>query len=324
MRIPVTILTGFLGSGKTSLLRSALADPRMDETAVIINEIGDVGLDHLLVGKLDDDAVLLKSGCLCCSLKTDFIETLTLMYHRRESGKFPPFKRVIVETTGLADPVPLLRVLMSSEPVNHWFSIKGVISTVDLMINLNVKDDREERIRQIALADTLVLTKNDLVAKGRQFKFRQALSKLNPRARVILNSDTDRLFEVLLNEERYPVVSNLFHNNALQTFLPLNEKTVHTQVTTYSLFIDPPLAWSGIIQFFRAVVRMYGTQILRIKGLLNILESEKPVVVHGVETYFFPEAYLDEWPDNDRRSRLVFIVEGLEEERILECLNKYV
>ncbi|NIF28943.1 GTP-binding protein [Pantoea sp. Tr-811] len=318
-RLPVTLLTGFLGSGKTSLLHKALADPRMTRTAVIINEVGEVGLDHLLLGRLDEDAMLLKSGCLCCSLKNDFTDTLISLYQRRASGQFPPFERVVVETTGLADPVPLLRLLLSQEPVNSWFSVRSVITTVDTLIPLSPDDARPERFRQIALADHLVLTKTDLASAAQVSAVAQASRQINPRAQYIEDGGEDAVMSALLDDERYPVVNTVFRRWPTPALAPVESS--HGGVNTCSLQLDQPLPWGELVRFFQLLARTYGKRLLRLKGLLDVEGAARPVVVHGVEHYLFPETYLDAWPDEDRRSRLVFIGENLDREYIEEMFN---
>jgi G3E family GTPase len=325
-RFPVTLLTGFLGSGKTSLLQAALADPRMAKTAVIINEVGEVGLDHLLLGKLDDDAILLKSGCLCCSLKNGFSETLQSLRNRRENGQYPPFERVIVETTGLADPVPLLKMLLGQEPVNSWYSVRGVVTTLDTLIRLDTASSRTERIRQLALADHIILTKTDLSTAEQIQDVRAHACEINGRAQYLDNSDSEAVMRVLLDPIRYPVVGSVFRGvePATRILGPLHASaTAHEAVGTFAIYADEPLHWDRLVRFFRELAKAYGSRLLRLKGLVNIADCVQPVVVHGVEQFLFPERYLDGWPDSDHRTRLVFIAENIDPEQIDQLFKRY-
>ncbi|SDB10704.1 CobW/HypB/UreG, nucleotide-binding domain [Pseudomonas sp. NFACC23-1] len=199
-RIPVTLLTGFLGSGKTTLLRELLADTRMARTAVIINEIGEVGLDHLLVGTLDDDAVLLKSGCVCCTMKSEFGDTLKSLFNRRESGVLPNFNRVIVETTGLADPVPLVKLLLGDEGLVSRFRLQAVVTTVDCQIGALEHRPRVERDRQIGIADHLVLTKTDLVSTDTLVGITKKLRELYPDKPITNGRVQQDIFSLLLEK----------------------------------------------------------------------------------------------------------------------------
>ncbi|MEP9317709.1 GTP-binding protein [Pseudomonas sp. LABIM340] len=325
-RLPVTLLTGFLGSGKTTLLQKVLADPRMARTAVIINEMGEVGIDHLLVGKLDDDTMLLKSGCLCCGLKTDFTDSLLSLYHRRQTGQYPSFDRVIVETTGMADPVPLLRLLMTHEPINSWYSVRGVVTTLDTLLPLDPKSARVERQRQISLADHIVLTKTDLASRDQVQSVQAAAQGLNSRANYVVGGDEDAVMRALLQEDRYPVVRNLYRGpqERVSVLGRTPSEVSHSRVGSFCLYADGPLPWSGLVSFFQFLARTYGGRLLRLKGLLSVADSARPVVVHGVEHFLFPETYLDEWPDTDQRSRIVLIGEDLDQEDIEELFELYV
>lgn len=310
-RIPVTLLTGFLGSGKTTLLHRLLADDRMAHTAVIINEIGEVGLDHLLIGRLDDDIVLLKSGCVCCSMKTELSETLKLLYCRAEAGEIPVFDRVIVETTGMADPIPLLKLLLADESVATLFSVQTVIATVDTLLSLNVPHQRTERLRQIAVADKIILTKTDLSHAFTTFTKR--IRTLNASAEIIDGADVAAVALVIFDREKYPVTRNLLgtqwfthQTNSQNAF----NNAPHHNIFTLCLYANQALSWARVTHFLQKLARLYGVNLLRIKGLIQVEESLRPVILHGVQHYLFPESYLNAWPDDDHRSRIVVIFEG--------------
>lgn len=268
-RIPVTLLTGFLGSGKTTLLHRLLADDRMAHTAVIINEIGEVGLDHLLIGRLDDDIVLLKSGCVCCSMKTELSETLKLLYFRAEAGEIPVFDRVIVETTGMADPIPLLKLLLADESVATLFSVQTVIATVDTLLPLHTPQQRTERLRQIAVADKIILTKTDLSHAFTTFTKR--IRTLNASAEIIDGADVAAVALVIFDREKYPVTRNLpdaqwftHQTNSQNAF----NNAPHHNIFTLCLYANQALSWARVTHFLQKLARLYGVNLLRIKGLI--------------------------------------------------------
>lgn len=324
-RVPVTLLTGFLGSGKTTLLRHLLADERMKRTAVIINEIGEIGLDHLLIGRFDEDTILLKSGCVCCSVKTEFSETLKLLYQRAQTGLIPAFDRVIVETTGMADPVPLLKLLLADESIAMLFSVQTVIATVDTLLPINLAQQRMERIRQIAVADKIILTKTDLSNAFHQFI--EGVRTLNDAAEIINGSDVEAVALSIFDREQYPVVRGL--PNAQCFAYTTNQyrnvdQTLHQDVFSLCLYADQPLSWGNVSQFLQKLARLYGPNLLRIKALICVKESLRPIVLHGVQHYLFPETYLDAWPDDDHRSRIVLIFEGRLHQRIQALFDEMV
>ncbi|WP_322093571.1 CobW family GTP-binding protein [Paraburkholderia bannensis] len=323
-RVPVTLLTGFLGSGKTTLLSRLLADPRMQRTAVIINEIGEIGLDHLLVGRPDDDTFLLKSGCVCCSMKTDLSETLKSLRRRAATGELPAFERVVVETTGLADPVPMLRHLLADESLNAAFRLQTVISTVDSVMPLDATRDRPERHRQISVADKLIVTKTDL--SGRFDAVSQTLADVNPGAQILDSQDLDAVMAALFDHERYAVVRHLPDVSWERPAKGFGrERQVrHDSVATLALRVEQPVSWPDVTSFLQQLARRHGEKLLRTKGILNVKESHKPIVIHGVQHYLYPETFLDAAPGDDSASRIVFIYEGAIEAEIRDLFERIV
>ncbi|CAM9386984.1 CobW family GTP-binding protein [Acinetobacter bereziniae] len=324
-RIPVTLLTGFLGSGKTTLLRNLLADERMKRTAVIINEIGEIGLDHLLVGQIDQDMVLLKSGCVCCSVKTEFSETLKLLYQRAQAEIIPIFDRVIVETTGMADPIPLLKQLLVDESVAVLFSVQTVITTVDSLLPLDLPKQHIERLRQIAVADKIILTKTDLSHAFHNFV--EGIAALNDAAEIIDSSDVEAVASLIFDREQYPIVRDLPQVQWIKQNSHLRNKlgqSLHQGMSSLCLYADQPLAWRSITLFLQKLARLHGENLLRIKGLIHIRESLRPVVIHGVQHYLFPESYLDTWSDDDPKTRIVIIFEGAIQQNIQALFDDIV
>jgi len=290
-KTPVALLTGFLGSGKTTLLSRLLGHPDMGETAVIVNELGEVAIDHHLLRRVDERTVLLKSGCVCCSLRGDLADELRDLLGRRERGEIPAFRRVVVETTGLADPAPILYTLLSEPVVKHHFRLEHVIATVDAVNGL----PEPESVRQVAAADTLVVTKTDL---DEATEVRSALERLNPTATV---------FEVSFGE----VEPEGLFGPAGTSFrpVPMGDGAEHSEARACSIFLDDELDWGAFGIWLTMLLQSRGNDILRVKGLLNV-GGPGPVLVNGVQHVVHPPEHLEAWPDEDRRSRIVFIGRG--------------
>jgi G3E family GTPase len=303
-KTPVALLTGFLGSGKTTLLSRLLAHPDMGETAVIVNELGEVAIDHHLLRRVDERTVLLKSGCVCCSLRGDLADELRDLLGRRDRGEIPAFRRVVVETTGLADPAPILYTLLSEPVVKHHFRVERVIATVDAVNGL----PEPESVRQVAAADTLVVTKTDL---GEGEKVRSELEQLNPTAAVLEVSFGDvepaTLFESAGTGLR-PV--------------PTSAAAQHSDVGACAVFLDEQLDWGAFGIWLTMLLQARGDDILRVKGLLNV-GGEGPVLVNGVQHVVSPPEHLDAWSDDDRRSRLVFIGRGIDADALEQSLSAF-
>ena len=290
-KTPVALLTGFLGSGKTTLLSRLLAHPGMGETAVIVNELGEVAIDHHLLRRVDERTVLLKSGCVCCSLRGDLADELRDLLGRRERGEIPAFRRVVVETTGLADPAPILYTLLSEPVVKHHFRLERVIATVDAVNGL----PEPESVRQVAAADTLVVTKTDLgAADGLLLE----LERLNPTAEVL---------EVAFGDVEPAVLFETAGTGLMP--VPYLGLSGPTDVGACFVYLEEELDWGAFGIWLTMLLQSRGDGILRVKGLLNV-GGEGPVLVNGVQHVVHPPEHLDTWPDEDRRSRLVFIGRG--------------
>jgi G3E family GTPase len=308
-RIPVNVLTGFLGSGKTTLLQRLLRSPQLARTAVLINELGEIGLDHLLVERVDEAVVLLKSGCICCSIRDDLKSALRDLLGRRERGAIPEFDRAVIETTGLADPGPILYTLAAEPVVRHHFHLANVITTVDA-VNANLHLDRNpEGVKQVAAADRLVITKTDLVDAARTAAVHAVLRRLNASAEVLDVADPDIDAEWLLAPA--PLAREpLPPQGANHEFLPLQRHS--TAVASVSLVFDEPLDWTAFGIWLSMLLNRHGENVLRVKGILQVQGATAPVLVNAVQHIVHPPQHLEHWPSADRRSRIVFITRGID------------
>ncbi|MEM7172041.1 MAG: GTP-binding protein [Pseudomonadota bacterium] len=329
--LPISVLTGFLGSGKTTLLSALLSHPDMEETAVIVNEFGEIGLDHLLVEKVSEDTVLLNSGCLCCTVRNDLVQGLRDLYRRRVKREVPPFRRLVVETTGLADPAPILQTLMSDPFLSGGrFRLDGVITTVDGVNGLATLDSQIESVKQAAVADRLLITKTDLPEAVGHEALTARLRRLNPSAPVLKVSHGETTPDQLFNAGLYdPTTKTLDVQRWLKAEAYENQSHDHRHdadghdpahdvnrhgdsVRAFCLSYDQPLVWDRLVSWVEMLTTLYGERILRIKGLLSVTESELPIVIHGVQHVFHPPVQLDAWPGEERRSHLVFITRDLD------------
>ncbi len=306
--IPVNLITGFLGSGKTTLLQRLLADPALSDTAVLINEFGEVGLDHHLLERIDDTMVLLQSGCVCCTIRGELSDAIKDLFSKRERGIVPPFRRLVVESTGLADPFPILSTVQADPVLKHHFRLGNVITTVDAVNGLS----RPESIKQVAVADRLVLTKTDLVdcADGLVDELRH----LNPDAPLSRAVDQEIDAAALFEGEVH---------SPLRAFPAVADRP-HGAVHGFALAFEGALDWTMFGIWLTMLLNRHGGEVLRVKGILNIEGSDTPVAVHGVQHLVHPPVHMAAWPDDDRRSHLVFIVDGLEREVIERSLKAFM
>ena len=322
--LSVAVITGFLGSGKTTLLRHLLHHPAMGETAVIVNEFGEIGLDHVLVESAKEDLVLMNSGCLCCTIRGDLVNTIRDLYQRRVRREVPPFERLVIETTGLADPAPILHTLMSDPLIVERFRLDSVITTVDALAGPASLERHEESRRQAAVADRLLITKTDLAEAAELAELEARLAALNPaasRQRIVQGAvEPASIFNAglydpqsksadvrrWLQAEAYGGAGH-GHDHGHGHDVNRHDESIRAFCLTY----DQPLDWDRFCSWIDMMFSLYGRDILRIKGLLNVEGQERPVVIHGVQHVFHPPVELEAWPDDDRRSQLVFIVKDL-------------
>ena len=336
-RIPVNVLTGFLGSGKTSLLNRLLRDPLFNNCAVLINEFGDIGIDHHLVDRVDGDMVLLQSGCICCTIRGDLATAMRDLYDRRERGEIPAFVRLVIETTGLADPVPVLSTVMYDRVLQHHFRVGNVVTTVDAVNGAANLGQYPECQKQVAVADRLVITKLDIADPGSRPLLEAELALVNPSA-LCLALDVAQLdARSLLGVDAFDMasksdeVAQWLQATHQRNYLSLGSTAaqgananVHRDIVAFALDLPEVVDWTVFSVWLSLLLHAHGAQILRVKGLLNVEGADAPVVVHGVQQLVHPPSHLERWPTDDHASRLVFIVRGLEPQRIQESLTRYL
>ena len=309
MFTPVNLITGFLGSGKTTLLQRLLADPALADTAILINEFGEIGLDHHLLERIDETMVLLKSGCLCCTVRGELSKAMKDLLFKRERGAVPFFRRLVIESTGLADPFPILSTVQADSVLQHHFRLGNVITTIDAVNGVG----RPESIKQMAVADRLVLTKTDLTADTSALLSK--IREVNPDAPLVRSA------------EEPIVASSLFGDGARLPMRapPPSTGGPHGSVYSFALTFDGALDWTMFVIWLTMMLNRHGDRVLRVKGILNVEGSATPVAIHGVQHLVHPPAHLAAWPDDHRRhSCLVFIVDGLDRTAIERSLGAFM
>jgi G3E family GTPase len=316
---PVNLLTGFLGSGKTTLLKRLLADPQLSDCAVLINEFGEVGLDHHLLERIDETMVLLQSGCVCCTIRGELSDAIKDLHERRARGEIPPFRRLVIESTGLADPFPILSTVHSDPVLRHHFRLGNVVATIDAVNAAHQLDAHEECARQIAVADRLILTKTDIAEADAVERLLKRITAINPAAPLWRSAETPPNAEELLSQD-----DAVLPRESMPP-LPQGHHHAHTHsdIHPFALTFDAPLDWTLFGIWLTMLLNRHGQRVLRVKGILNIEGSDTPVAIHGVQHLVHPPVHLRAWPDSDRQSRLVFIVKGLEPGRIAQSLRAF-
>ncbi len=324
--IPVNVVTGFLGSGKTTLLRKLLASPLLEDTAVLVNEFGEVGLDHHLLENVAEGALLLDNGCVCCALRGDLREALRGLFSRRERGEIPKFRRVVIETSGLADPVPIAYTLLAEPVIQHHFRLGNIVATVDAVNGRAQLGRYAESLKQAAVADRLILTKTDLAPAGQTDALRAELRRLNAAA-VLVDSNVEEpdprrllLDDTFGRESRARDVDRWLRDGVAGAGPAEPPRGPgpggHAETRSFAVRVEPPLDWTAFGVWMTMLLNRHGGEVLRIKGLLNVAGADTPVLVNGVQHVVHPPVHLERWPDADRGSRIVFIVRGLPRDRI--------
>jgi G3E family GTPase len=343
VRTPVTILTGFLGSGKTTLLNRALHAPDMARTAVIINEFGEVALDHALAAQSDDSVIVLENGCLCCTVRSDLVGTLNDLFHRRRAGRIPFFDNVMIETSGLAEPGPVLQAFLSEPTLDGLYRVANVIALVDAVNGLNTLREHEEAVQQAALADRILITKLDL-AEDPQARERLTaeLRRINPSAVISAVDDVVADLPSLLRSPGFdPADPNADprpwlnvdayvdahqHDHDHHDHGHSGHDHAHhwreRQIESFCLIRDEPLTREAVQFLLDGITQNLGPGLLRVKGLVNVTEEpERPAVIQGVQHLLHTMTWLPKWPDADRRTRIVFITRGVVRKDLQEMIE---
>jgi G3E family GTPase len=329
---PVNLITGFLGSGKTTLLQHLLADPVLADTAVLINEFGEVGLDHHLLERIDDTMVLLQSGCLCCTIRGELSAAIRDLHSKRERGTVPRFRRLVVESTGLADPFPILSTVQADPVLRHHFRLGNVITTVDAVNGSDQLARQVECTKQIAVADRLVLTKTDLAEAKATDALIERLGRINPSAPLWRAAEAPLDAAALLSHDLFATAgrseaarrwfaAELAANDSAEA----PDRNRHDEtIRAFALSFDGPVDWTLFGLWLTMLLNRHGDRVLRVKGILNVADADAPVAIHGVQRLVHPPIHMAAWPDGDRRSRLVFIVDGLDRGLIERSLGAFL
>ncbi|MDH3713700.1 MAG: GTP-binding protein [Gammaproteobacteria bacterium] len=319
-RAPVSIITGFLGSGKTTLLNHLVHQEGMESTAVIINEIGEVGLDHLLVESAIENILMLENGCICCSIRGDLIDTICDLFAKVQNAQIPEFTRILVETTGLAHPGPIVQSLQCEEAVIRRCRLDCVITMVDGVQGAVQIAQYEEAVTQIAQADTVLLTKSDLCAPGSLVNLRHEILQINPAVTITAvefgRIDPDRLFRTVGKDR--PLTATHHHREVS------NGEHRHGEIFTCSLIHDAPLDEARLRNWLAMIYSLKPHAMLRLKGFARLLHSSRPLFIQAVGATISSIEWLDEWPDGNPATRLVFIFKGMSPHAVKESFQRHV
>ena len=336
-RIPISVLTGFLGSGKTTILKHFVRSGDLSRTLVLINEFGEVGLDHHLLTPIDDDTlVALDSGCICCTIRADLSKTLAEAPWRYSRDGVRWFDQVIIETTGVADPAPVLQTILGDPKVFDFYSLSSVLTAVDAVNAISTLNEHAEALKQVAVADRMLLTKTDLLTtdQGELENLEKILKELAPAARVdkVLNGRADMNWffgyapysvgeksadvRAWLNSESLQQAKAEHHNHT-------TDVSRHGDIVASHLTFSKPVDAALFEACLQMLMNFRGPDLLRVKGIVNVAGMDLPMVIHGVQHVFHPPEVLDKWPDEDRSTRVVIIARNFEQEQIAACFNGF-
>lgn len=352
-RIPVTILTGFLGAGKSTLLNRILKDPDMSDTAVIINEFGDVGIDHLLVESSGDSIIELSDGCLCCTVRGELVDTLANLMDAVQTGRVKPVKRVVIETTGLADPAPVMQAIMGNPVIAQNFGLDGVVTVVDAVNGLQTLDNHEEARRQAAVADRLIVSKKTMA--GGTEALEKRLRALNPRAAMTDADGAEAGSEQILVNGLYDPATKIAdvgrwlrdedehdghhhhhhdhghhhghaHHHGHEDQDPHDINRHDASIRSFSIVEVKPIDPMALDMFVDLLRSAHGEKLLRMKAIVSVSDRpERPLVLHGVQNIFHPPVRLPAWPDpEDRRTRMVVITKDLPEAFVKDLFDAFL
>ena len=317
---PVTLITGCLGSGKTTLLQRLLRDPALSDTAVLINEFGEVGLDHHLLERIDERMVILQSGCVCCTIRGELSAAIKDLHSRRERGLLPPFRRLVIESTGLADPFPILSTVRSDPVLRHHFCLGNVITTVDAVNGAQQLAAQPESIKQVAVADRLVLTKTDLATAEEIAQLTSRLRHINSDAPLWCAAEDELDADALLSGQDHGSWQPAEADDAM----PDGHHRHADDIRTLALRIEERIDWARFGLWLTMLLNRHGEALLRVKGILNVADAVTPVAVHAVQHLVHTPRHLAAWPDQDRRSRLILIARGLDPAVIERSFRAFV
>ena len=343
---PVNLISGFLGSGKTTLLKRMLASPALADTAVLINEFGEVGLDHELIERVDENTVLMQSGCLCCTIRGELADAIKSLHSRRARGEIPVYRRLMIESTGLADPLPILTTITAEPALRHHYRLGLVVTTVDAVNGMGHLDRQPESLKQAAVADRLVVTKTDIADSTATADLVGRLRRLNPAAPVRFAAGQDLDPEELIGRDLFDIATK--SREVMRWFEEEAEGRGHDHghshgrghdhghphahdpnrhgddIRAFSFVFDEPIDWTAFGLWLSALLNRHGEAILRVKGILSIAGESAPVAVNGVQQLVHAPTHLAGWPTDDRRTRIVFICKGLDEEPIRRSFSAFV
>ncbi|GAK69671.1 putative cobalamin synthesis protein [Agrobacterium rubi TR3 = NBRC 13261] len=342
-RIPVSIITGFLGAGKSTLLNQLLKDPAMQDAAIIINEFGDVSIDHLLVERSGDGIIELAEGCLCCTVRGELVDTLAELMDGIQTGKLKPVNRIVIETTGLADPAPVMQSIIGNPVIAQNFSLNGVVTVVDAVNGSSTLDQHEEARKQVAVADRLVLTKQTLTDDAHVAALIARIKTLNPRAPIEDGDRQDWSAVALLENGLYDAASKV---GDVRRWLGEEEEHDHdnqashdhahhhhhddvnrhnASIRSFSIVHDKPIDPMALEMFVDLLRSAHGEKLLRMKAIVQLSDNlDRPLVLHGVQSIFHPPQRLAAWPDaSDKRTRMVLITNDLPEAFVKDLFGAF-